>query len=55
MPKSQKSLLDNEKDIGIVLSYGKNYYSDDIKTLETEISTIFDQINLKLGTKEVET
>lgn len=54
MGANQKNIID-ESSIGMVLSYGKNYYNDEIKTLETEINTLFDQINLKLGTKEVET
>lgn len=45
----------DENDLGVVLSYGKSYYADDIKSLESENNAIFDQINLKLGTKEVET
>lgn len=45
----------DENEMGIILSYGKSYYADDIKSLETENNTIFDQINLKLGIKEVET
>lgn len=54
MGTNQKNLIDDNS-VGMVLSYGKNYYNDDIKSLETEISSLFDQINLKLGTKEVET
>lgn len=54
MATNQKAAFD-DNDIGMVLSYGKNYYADDIKTLQTEIDALFDQINLKLGTKEVET
>jgi 26S proteasome regulatory subunit T1 len=45
----------DQSDLGVVLSYGKSYYTDDIKTLELENNAIFDQINLKLGVKEVET
>lgn len=45
----------NENDIGMVMSYGKTYYIDEIRLLENEIEALFDQINLKLGTKEVET
>lgn len=48
-------MVEDEKDVGFVMSYGKNYYADDIKRLEREIDTLFDQINVKLGTKEVET
>lgn len=54
MSANQKALLD-EADVGLVMSYGKNYYNDDIKTLENEIGSLFDHINVKLGTKEVET
>lgn len=52
---AQQATADEEKDLGIIMSYGKNFYSDDIKTLEVEIASIFDHINLKLGTREVET
>lgn len=44
-----------ENDIGMVMSYGKNYYCDEIKAHEIEINALFDQINLKLGIREVET
>ncbi|ELA42479.1 26S proteasome subunit P45 family protein [Vittaforma corneae ATCC 50505] len=54
MPTNQKAVL-NENDVGMVMSYGKNYYNDEIRTIETEIDALFDQINLKLGTREVET
>lgn len=54
MSRNQNNMID-ENSIGMVLSYGKNYYNDEIKVLETEINALFDQINLKLGTKEVET
>lgn len=54
MSTNQKAVL-NESDIGMVMSYGKNYYNDELRTLETEIEALFDQINLKLGTREVET
>lgn len=45
----------DEKEVGLILSYGKNYYSDKINEQEHEIKRLFDQISLKLGTKEVET
>lgn len=54
MSTNKKALID-DADVGLVMSYGKNYYNDDIKTLETEICSLFDHINIKLGTKEVET
>jgi len=53
MTSSRNTL--NENDIGMVLSYGKNYYNDEIRTMEVEIEALFDQINLKLGTREMET
>lgn len=55
MATGQKAAAPSENEIGMVLSYGKNYYSDEIRALEIEIDTLFDQINLKLGTREVET
>lgn len=45
----------DQNDMGVVLSYGKSYYADDITTLELENNAIFEQINLKLGVKEIET
>lgn len=54
MLAGQKALINNT-DMELVMNYGKNYYSDDIRTLESEISSLFDHINVKLGTKEVET
>lgn len=48
-----KSSTDQE--IGFILNYGKNYYSDRINEIQTQINTIFEQVSLKLGTKEVET
>lgn len=44
-----------EQDVGLIISYGKNYYTDEINDVETQINSIFDQVSLKLGTKEVET
>lgn len=44
-----------EQDIGVKLSYGKNYYADSIKNEEETINFLNDEINKKLGTKEVET
>lgn len=54
MSSTQKQTLD-EKDMAMVMSYGKNYYNDEIASLDVEIEALFDQINLKLGTREVET
>lgn len=54
MAQNQKSLIDDQ-DLNFVMSYGKNYYADDIKVLESEISAFFEQISLKLGMKEAET
>lgn len=44
-----------ENEIGLILSYGKNYYHDLIADLEKNIKDKFDQVSLKLGTREVET
>lgn len=55
MCNKSSAVLEDIKDIEVILSYGKNYYADDIKRTESEINTLFDQINFKLGTKEVET
>lgn len=44
-----------DSDLGLILNYGKNYYADKIVETEAEIKRYFDQINLKLGTREVET
>lgn len=52
--KKQDALIE-EKDVGLILSYGKNYYADKISETENEIRKLYDQINLKLGTREVET
>jgi 26S proteasome regulatory subunit T1 len=44
-----------ESEIGLILSYGKNYYTDQITDTEQQIKNSFDAISLKLGTREVET
>lgn len=44
-----------DKGIGLTLCYGKNHYNDKIKDLESTISSLNDEVNKKLGTKEVET
>ncbi|WUR02380.1 proteasome subunit RPT1 (RPT1) [Vairimorpha necatrix] len=44
-----------ENEIGLILSYGKNYYADKITETENIIKSTFDSISLKLGTREVET
>lgn len=49
------SLPIQENEIGLILSYGKNYYHDSISELEKKIKEKFDQVSLKLGTREVET
>jgi 26S proteasome regulatory subunit T1 len=54
MPEEKDDLME-EKDVGLILSYGKNYYAGEIAERENEIRRLFDQVNLKLGTKEVET
>lgn len=45
----------DEKEVGRVINLSKNYYTDQIIELENEIIKLQDRINLKLGTKEVET
>lgn len=45
----------SDQDVGFLLSYGKNYYADEIGEVQSQINTIFDQVSVKLGTKEVET
>ena len=45
----------NENEVGLILSYGKNFYADKITETENQIKAIFDSISLKLGTREVET
>ncbi|KAM0672520.1 regulatory subunit of ATP-dependent 26S proteasome [Ordospora colligata] len=52
--QKQDNIID-EKDVGFMLSYGRNYYTDGIVEKEDEIKRLFEQISLKLGTKEVET
>lgn len=53
------SVGDTQTDIDLntieILKYGQNYYVDEIKATEKMISETFDRINVKLGTKEVET
>lgn len=55
MPKVEEMKVVSEQDIGFLLSYGKNYYSDEINEVQSQINSIFEQVSLKLGTKEVET
>lgn len=55
MSEGQENSTIKDTDIGLILSYGKNYYTDEIVKTEAEIKRYFDQINLKLGTREVET
>lgn len=44
-----------EQEIGLLLSYSKNFYADQISEIESEINSLYDTVNLKLGVKEVET
>ncbi|RVD93024.1 26s proteasome regulatory subunit 7 [Tubulinosema ratisbonensis] len=44
-----------EQEIGLLLSYSKNFYADQISELESQINSLYDTVNLKLGVKEVET
>ena len=44
-----------ENDISFVVNSGKSYYADRIKSAERDINAMGDRINIKLGTKEVET
>lgn len=50
----QKPVIE-ETDVGLALSYGKNYYADAIRALEQSITALNDAIDIKLGTREVET
>ncbi|CAD26276.1 26S PROTEASOME REGULATORY SUBUNIT 7 [Encephalitozoon cuniculi GB-M1] len=52
--QKQENIIE-EKDVGFILSYGRNYYADGIVEKEAEIRRLFEQISLKLGTREVET
>ncbi|KAG5859393.1 proteasome subunit P45-like protein [Encephalitozoon hellem] len=52
--QKQENIIE-EKDVGFILSYGRNYYAEEIVEKEAEIKRLFEQISLKLGTKEVET
>lgn len=54
MAKQQASLLD-ENNLIKISQLNRNYYTDSINQLENEILKLQDIINLKLGTKEVET
>ncbi|KAI5174649.1 26S proteasome regulatory subunit T1 [Pancytospora epiphaga] len=53
--QEKEDAIVEENDVGVALSYGKNYYADSIKYLERDITVINDEINIKLGTREVET
>lgn len=52
--RKQENIIE-EKDVGFILSYGKNYYADSIVERENEVKRLFEQVSLKLGTREVET
>lgn len=52
-PNDAKPVSDLE--VGLMMSYGKNYYSDEINEAQSQINAVFEQVSLKLGTKEVET
>lgn len=45
----------NSDELSSLFNYGKNLYHDRIVDLENEIFKRFDEINLKMGTKDVET
>lgn len=51
---AQNKMID-DADINFALAYGKNYYADTITALDREITALNDQINIQLGTREVET
>lgn len=52
--QKQENIIE-EKDVGFILSYGRNYYAESIMEKEADIRRLFEQISLKLGTREVET
>lgn len=55
MDEQKQGSMIEEKDVGFILSYGRNYYADEIAEKEGEVRRLFEQVSLKLGTKEVET
>ncbi|KAF7679675.1 26S proteasome regulatory subunit 7 [Astathelohania contejeani] len=52
--RNDENIMD-DKEVCLMLSYGKNYYADKIAEMEDKIKQTFDKVSLKLGTKEVET
>lgn len=52
--ENKQNLLDDTQTSNLA-RLNKNYYTDSINLLESEIMKLQDKINLKLGTKEVET
>ncbi|KAL6122686.1 hypothetical protein NUSPORA_00215 [Nucleospora cyclopteri] len=55
MPENNQANLLEETNFVNMAKLNKNYYTDSINELEREIVKLQDKINLKLGTKEVET
>lgn len=54
MSDQNKGTID-EADIGIAMNYGRNYYASEINEMEGDIRALNDDINIRLGTREVET
>ncbi|KAM0679391.1 26S proteasome regulatory subunit 7 [Binucleata daphniae] len=44
-----------EDEVNLLLKYGRNYYHDQIATVESQIKELTDSIQIKLGSREVET
>ncbi|ORD95191.1 hypothetical protein ECANGB1_2452 [Enterospora canceri] len=53
--KSKQPIVLDDSNMVNLARLNKNYYTDAINTLESEIIKLQDTINMKLGTKEVET
>lgn len=45
----------NEDEVNLLLAYGRNYYHDKITNVENQIKEATDQLQIKLGLREVET